>query len=68
MEKVEVEYTPNYKALWKKAQRNIKGLRNGDVVALYGVRMFWAINSRQFDLFKQALDEHLKALELRNQT
>jgi hypothetical protein len=53
-------YKPDYQKLWKKVNRNVKGLTNGDVVALYGIRMFWAIHSSRFDLFKDAIDEHLK--------
>jgi hypothetical protein len=56
----EIEYEPDYKKLWKKVQRNVKGLTNGDVIALYGIRMFWAINVGRFDLFKEACDDHLK--------
>lgn len=56
----EERYQPDYKMLWKKVNRNVKGLKNGDVVALYGIRMFWAVHSGRFDLFKAAVDEHLK--------
>jgi hypothetical protein len=53
-------YKPDYQKLWKKVNRNVKGLTNGDVVGLYGIRMFWAIHLSRFDLFKNAIDEHLK--------
>jgi hypothetical protein len=56
-------YKPNYMALWSKVQRDVKGLTNGDVVAIYGVRMFWAVHIGRFDMFKDAVDERLKDIE-----